>query len=517
MLQRCYHLSPRSRLERRDGALWLRCDHPLQSIALNESAGRLLDALRPGVPLSALARGIDVDTVDLLDGLALRGALRADYRLEPAADPPPVDVVVPAYGASGPLRRCLDALAAQRYPAGRVRVTVVDDASPVPLQATLGEVPGSLVLRWLRLERNAGPASARNAGAFTPWPGAAPHPWLAFVDADCVPDPDWLAGLAALLEDPLLHAAGGTVRGLRHQGLLARYEDACSSLYLGERPGPVSGPDAPLAYLPSCNLAVRRDAFQAVGGFREGWRFGEDVDLCWRLHATGRRLFYHPAPAVAHDHRTRWGPFAARRWAYGRSEALLRASHPGHFGPLLQPGPALFLASLGAALGTGWALAWGLAGVAALGMAAVPLWRGLRGGPPARWPPGTLAAAGLRRAAGQLVQQARRLNRQGLALWAPLLMLLVAGLPPGPQAGLTALGALGFGAGALGEWRARRPRLRVGTFLAGYGAECLAYSLGRTQGQVGRAWRHIRGGPATVHHETGPFRAGNPDRATRGR
>ena len=522
MLQRCYSLSPRSRLERSGGADRLRCDHPLQSIALNESARRLLGALRPGVPLEAVAAGVTAQTVEFLDGLALGGALRADYRLLPAHELAAFDVVIPAYGplatVGRDLRRCLAALAAQRYPLERVRVTLVDDASPEPLQVALGEPPPGLRLRWLRLSRNAGPASARNAGVAAPWqdspvddprqPVSAeqPAPWLAFVDSDCVPQPDWLAGLAALLEDPHVAAAGGAVRGLAQAGLLARYEHARSSLHLGERPGPVGLAEGAPAYLPSCNLGVRRSVYEAVGGFREGWRFGEDVDLCWRLRAAGHGLFYHPAAAVAHAHRTRWGPFLQRRRAYGRSEAALRKAHPQRFEPLLRPGPALVLGGCALGLasgGAGAAVGALLALLALLGLAARPWLRNRRRalvdpGDPG-WPLRALLAAGLRRTAARLVLQAQALNRQ-----AALPGLLAAALLPA----LWPLAAAVFAAGALGEWRARRPgpdlgRLGVGIFAVGYAAECLAYSLGRLEGALAlrlrtlweRGRRRPRGGP----------------------
>lgn len=509
MLERCYRLSPHSRLlagaragdasSAAEPAHRLVCTYPLQFHDLNASAAALLAALRPGVPLEALAGGVTPETVAFLDGLVAAGALGVDYRLVPAADPPPVEVVVPAYDDADGLGRCLAALAAQDYRADSVRVTVVDDASPRPLEGRVA-VPEGLRVRWLRLASNAGPASARNAGAETPWPDAAPAPWLAFVDADCVPGPGWLAALAALLEDRAIAAAGGAVRGLRRDTsparyqrdpLLARYEDACSSLYLGPRPGPVGAPEGALSYLPSCNLAVRREAFEAVGGFRAGWRFGEDVDLCWRLHNAGYGLFYHPQAEVAHDHRTRWGAFLARRRAYARSEATLRRVHPRRFRPLWWPAPAVALGAVGAALVTG-ASGWLWAAAAAVGWLVVrPL--------PAAWKLGAARglgwglAAGLRRAAAEGLAQARALNRLALVLWLPLPVLI----PP-----LWPL-CLGVGvAGAAAEWLARRPALGPGPWLVGYLAECLAYSLGRTEGLL-RAALPAAGAP-DAPPEAGP-------------
>ncbi len=46
---------------------------------------------------------------------------------------------------------------------------------------------------------------------------------------------------------------------------------------------------------------VRRDDFEAVGGFDESYfMYAEDVDLCWRLGRVGRRVAYAPAAEVTH-------------------------------------------------------------------------------------------------------------------------------------------------------------------------------------------------------------------------
>jgi len=48
-------------------------------------------------------------------------------------------------------------------------------------------------------------------------------------------------------------------------------------------------------------LAVRRSAWEEVGGFDERFfMFMEDVDLCWRLHASGWDVRYEPAARVMH-------------------------------------------------------------------------------------------------------------------------------------------------------------------------------------------------------------------------
>jgi hypothetical protein len=127
-------------------------------------------------------------------------------------------------------------------------------------------------------------------------------------------------------------------------------------------------------------------------------------------------------------------------------------------------------------------------------MAAAPALRALRaetseGG----WPLRVLAVAGARRAAAHLLQQARRLNRQALLLWLPVLAVAPALMP---------LGVAVFAAGALGEWLARRPALGPGTFLVGYAGECLAYSLGRIEGLLVQTWRRAWLGPPLTTEAT---------------
>ena len=73
---------------------------------------------------------------------------------------------------------------------------------------------------------------------------------------------------------------------------------------------------------------MRRSVYEAVGGLREDLRVGEDVDLCWRLRATGAYLVYAPEGMVRHKHRDRLETMLRRRAQYGTSEAMLQALHP---------------------------------------------------------------------------------------------------------------------------------------------------------------------------------------------
>ena len=78
----------------------------------------------------------------------------------------------------------------------------------------------------------------------------------------------------------------------------------------GGAPAPRGGgPDT--FYVPTCNLLVRRSLYLDLGGLREDLRVGEDVDLCWRLRASGSYLVYLPRGRVRHKHRATWGDASA--------------------------------------------------------------------------------------------------------------------------------------------------------------------------------------------------------------
>jgi mycofactocin system glycosyltransferase len=476
MLLRYYTLSPHTRLAEVAGRRWLLCRHPLQQFELNESAWRVLSALRPGTALEELVSPLTPELLDFLELKTAQGALRADYAATAPRTWPEVEVVIPVYANPAGLLRCLRALAAQAYPKERLRVTVVDDGSPQPVRDALPDAPPmALTLRWLRLEQNQGPATARNAALRQPW-FDAPEGWgtlCAFIDSDCVPAPAWLAALVSVLEDQTLAATGGQVLGLRRDTWLARYEAECSSLNLGAQAGAAGDLALRHPYLPTCNLLVRRCALEGLGGFRDGLRFGEDVDLCWRLRAAGGRLFYYPPGAVAHDHRVRVGPFLARRCAYARSESWLRRAHPAHFprgglGALRAVVVVSAAASLAEPLPGLMVLGLGLVGEAAL------FW--LRHSHlPVPLPVIPTAAALARRSAGGLAQVCRGAARVTLALWLP-----AAALFPSLWPALVAMLALG----AWAEWQARRPALRLLEFAAGFGLDALGYSAGRLAGML---------------------------------
>ena len=168
-----------------------------------------------------------------------------------------------------------------------------------------------------------GLSAARNTGA-----GRATGKIIAFTDDDCEPDSEWLARLGKAFLDPVVAAAGGPN--------LAPPARTPAEAVIRAAPGAPSHvllDDTTAEHLPGCNIAVRRDVFEAVGGFDPVFHTaGDDVDFCWRLSDGGHRLAFVPGAFVWHWRRPSVRAFLRQQIGYGKAERLLIAKHPVRFG-----------------------------------------------------------------------------------------------------------------------------------------------------------------------------------------
>ena len=427
------------------------CERPLTVVEVRPAALRLLNGLRHDEEVALTApRPAELR---LLRHLADAGlvTLRAVSGIQPS-----VTIVIPVRDRPRELAACLTSLAAVRHPRHLLDVLVVDDGSVTPPDLPDG-------VRLLRLRGSLGPAGARNAGA-----RATHSEVLAFLDSDCLAEPGWLEGLLPEMADPEVAAVGGRILAASERSWLERYEAVRSPLDLGGTRA-AAGPGRPVPYLVTANLLVRRADFEAAGGFDERLRWGEDVELCWRLHRAGRRLVYQPAGQVRHRHRGGVRAFTATRASYARSEAALLARHPeGERWLAFSAGTAVAaLGGLAALLGRPHLLVAGALALAVETAAAagrmVPL------GVPRR----RAVPALLRGQAAGLYWVARQLTRYyGL----PLAAAAISYRPARVRLGLALAGI--WAAPAIADWRRLRPRQSLPAFLAAQVLDDAAYQYG---------------------------------------
>ncbi|MEA2388867.1 MAG: hypothetical protein QOG41_1640 [Thermoleophilaceae bacterium] len=161
---------------------------------------------------------------------------------------------------------------------------------------------------------------ARNAGA-----DAATREWLLFLDADTRPPCTLLDDyFREPIDDGCGAVAGGVVAARGQHALLARY--AASRRYLSQA---AHFRDVHRPYGITANLLVRREAFDAVGGFLEGLRSGGDADFSWRLQDAGWAIAYREPAAVEHLHRERLRPLLRQMARYSAAIAWQGRRLPG--------------------------------------------------------------------------------------------------------------------------------------------------------------------------------------------
>jgi GT2 family glycosyltransferase len=212
---------------------------------------------------------------------------------------PAVSVVIPHYNQLEALARCLVALSRQTMPRERFEVIVADNNSAAGVEAVVAAVgaiaPDATVVA--APQQGAGPA--RNAGA-----AYARGATLAFIDADCLAEAEWLAqGVAAL--DGFDYVGGRVITTIaepREPTPAEAYEAVFAfnfKKYIEEDKFSGSG-----------NLFVPRAVFERVGPFRAG--VSEDIDWCRRANAMGFRLGYAERAVVSHATRREWRELKAK-------------------------------------------------------------------------------------------------------------------------------------------------------------------------------------------------------------
>ncbi len=241
---------------------------------------------------------------------------------------PTATVIVPFLGEQAALDALLERVAALPLGGGD-EVLVADNrhGAGASARGAVRVIP----VPWPRSSYSARNAAARQAGG----------DWLVFVDADC--EPAWNL-LDAYLDPPPAHEVGvlagavidvaqemvpdaGVAPGPpRAPSLVARYVVARAKM---DQASALRHPARP--YVQTANCAVRRSAFESVGGFADGVRSGGDADLCWRLQAAGWRLEERSEAVVGHRARAT-APALLRQLArHGAGMAWLEREHAGAF------------------------------------------------------------------------------------------------------------------------------------------------------------------------------------------
>lgn len=444
---------------RSDGGRTLIGGAPLRILRLSSAGARVVGTWASGSPIGASAVRQRLARRLVTAGLAhptFDGVASPTMQIgvvTPVRDDPDVEATVRGFGAD------------ERV----VSIVVVDDgsvdAAGIARAVDDGATDVGADVRLVRRARTGGPAAARNAG----WPGAEAD-LIAFVDANVVPQPGWLDALLPHFADPAVAAVAPRVRARPGgSGIVDRYEAARSPLDLGPAPGRVAT-GGRIGYVPTTTLLVRREVVEQVGGFDEDLRYGEDVDLVWRIVDAGWDVRYEPAAVVTHRNRGSWPGLIRQRYRYGTSAADLDRRHPRRVPPVAVNSWSL-AAWLATAFGGRRGLAAGLVVGAGSTAALVPKLRGRVDRP---------VAEAVRLGGVGHLWAGTALARAGMRPWLPL--LVIGSLVSPRMRRVLAVAAVGV---PVADWFSQRPDLdpvrwtmaRVvddGAYAAGVWMGCLA-------------------------------------------
>ncbi len=229
---------------------------------------------------------------------------------------PAVSVVVCAYNAADTLEDNLASLEKLTYP--RCEIILVNDGSRDRTSEIGHAHPRVKVIDI----PNGGLSAARNVGL-----AHATGEIVAYTDADTRVDRDWLTFLVQpFLTSDVVGSGGPNV---------VPADDPPIAQCIARAPG---GPthvlldDRIAEHVPGCNMAFRRDALLAIGGFNPIYlRAGDDVDVCWRLQARGWKIGFASSALVWHHHRSSVKAYWKQQVGYGEGERWLMAHHPEKF------------------------------------------------------------------------------------------------------------------------------------------------------------------------------------------
>lgn len=219
-----------------------------------------------------------------------------------------VSVIVAVRNGASTVGAAVESILRVRYPPSAMEIIVVDNASTDDTLRVLGAMGDRI--RVLHESRR-GAAAARNRGVREACGRA-----IAFIDADAVVEPEWLAAILPPLADPSVGVVGGRILSTEPCNRIERFGER-----IHDQKSAIEQPTRP--YVLTGNWASRREVLLKVGLFDESLLRGQDVDLAWRIRDAGYRFHYEPSAIVRHRNERTIVGLMHEGFVHGRNNARL--------------------------------------------------------------------------------------------------------------------------------------------------------------------------------------------------
>ena len=253
-----------------------------------------------------------------------------------------ISIIVAVKNAEKYVRKCIDSLLNQSYPADKYEIIVVDGLSSDGTWTILQELKKrNPELRIFKnLKENA--AAGRNIGVRN-----AKGEYVAFIDGDAVADTNWLENISKTFGDVGAVGVGGPDLLPPDSAYISRVIGMimASPLASGGKLNPsvqhiMSPKSAYVKHIPTCNLCLKKDVVEKLGYFDEGFVFaaGEDLEFNTRLTLAGYKLYYSPLIRVAHYRKRDIHAFAKQIYKWAKVKAAIIKKHgmtnPSYLSPV---------------------------------------------------------------------------------------------------------------------------------------------------------------------------------------
>ena len=232
-----------------------------------------------------------------------------------------ISVIIPLLNAERTIAACIEGFLQQKVPPHEV--ILVDnnscDRSPTIIQRYVERSQGNFIYV---VEPKKGPSFARNCGA-----KLAEGDILAFIDADCIPHPDWIDNISNAFDRSQVGAVAGRIIPASLESSLEKFHALFTMKGLPEDQifrefTLVEGG------FPTANLAVRKTLFEKIAGFDENLEiYSEDYDLCARIYNAGFRIKYSNEICVYHKHRNSLTGTLRQSFGFGTGHACNLKKH----------------------------------------------------------------------------------------------------------------------------------------------------------------------------------------------
>lgn len=227
-----------------------------------------------------------------------------------------ISIIIPVYNAERTIKKCIDSLLMIDYP--NYEIIIIDDGSTDKTKDILSEYKNRIKIIE---SQHIGPSACRNMAV-----KRSKGNFLAFTDADCLADKNWLKELMGGFFGDKVVSVGGTQLSPQDETKFGKSVQAFFELtgFLG---GYIkSKKDTEIIKVPhnpSCNVMYRKNVFSEIGAFDENLWPGEDVDLDYRLKKKNYVIMNNSKAIVYHYRPESLKELLKMMYRYGVTQGIL--------------------------------------------------------------------------------------------------------------------------------------------------------------------------------------------------